>query len=200
MQEGRPEDLALPANLQGSDAMSLVDKQDHAVTYKNSLFNAGLSNLNLGAIFDGFPKDLIELKPFSNKFCRPCILKWWMKVDFLPMTYEAVNDPKIRMELGEGRAQEEEGEHLKLLEEAFLSGAADLQGMGFNGIDVCGVQLPRTEKRNVTMDKETKIKLLLRETSQAWDHNGECRCCMGSTHEKVAGGEGGEGKEGRGGV
>ncbi len=62
---------------------------------KQRLCNVSISNADLFFIVNGFPRDPIELKPFDSIFTRPKIWPWWVKVGFLPMTGNAVNDDKV---------------------------------------------------------------------------------------------------------
>ena len=63
----------------------------------------------------------------------------------------------VRHELGKGGAPEEEGKRLELLEEAYMEGAAGLEALGFNGIDVSQLELPRVTKRKFNLLEEEKI-------------------------------------------
>ena len=79
----------------------VVAKQDHAIEHKSSVMNVSLGNLDLANMVNGYPGDAIEDKPFDNSFTRKSTLSWWRKVGFLPMNRSAINDPKVRYELGE---------------------------------------------------------------------------------------------------
>ena len=76
------------------------------------------------------------------------------------MTREAANDPKVRRELGDGGAPEDEGERLQFLEDEYKAGAEKLSSIGFNG-DVFDVELPRVKKRVFTNDEEKIIDVLM---------------------------------------
>ena len=104
----------------------VVAEQDHTIEHKMSVMNVCLSNLDLGNIVNGYPGDVIENKPFDNSFTRKIILSWWRKVGFLTMTRNTVNDPKVRYELREGGAPEEDGKRLQLLDDAYREGAVEL--------------------------------------------------------------------------
>ena len=65
---------------------------------------------DLANIINGFPGDPIDLRLFNKVFTQDNIKCWWENVGFLPMTWNAANNPKTRWELGEGGAPEEETE------------------------------------------------------------------------------------------
>ena len=50
----------------------------------------------------------MELRPFDFCFTQEKIIKTWIKVGFMPHTGNAALDPKVRHELGEGGAPEEQ--------------------------------------------------------------------------------------------
>ena len=56
---------------------------------------------------NGWPSNPIELRPFDCHFTAKKIIKTWIAVGFFPMTGNAVNDPKVRHELGDGGAPPE---------------------------------------------------------------------------------------------
>ena len=66
--------------------------------------NVTLGNLVLANIVNGYP---IELQPFDFIFQRDKIISRWIAVEFLPMTQNATNDPKVRWETCEGGAPTE---------------------------------------------------------------------------------------------
>ena len=66
-----------------------------------------IGNLDLAAIVNGFPGDPVALCPFDHCFSPANILNMWIAVGFLPMTRNALKDPKVRYELGDGGAPEE---------------------------------------------------------------------------------------------
>lgn len=141
----------------------VVAEQDHAVEYKSSVLNVGLGNLDLANMVNGYPDDPIDNKPFDKHFTRKSILSWWRKVGFLPMNRSAIHDPKVRYELGEGGAPEEDGKRLQLLEDAYREGAMGLERLGFNGMDTFDTELPRTGKREFSLSDEEKIAKLMKE-------------------------------------
>ena len=157
-EEGRPEDVEL-----GDELAQLVAEQDAPVEYRGSLMNVGLGNLDLGHMVDGYPGDPIERRPFTYCFTPAKVLTWWRKVGFLPMNRNALNDPKVRYELGEGGAPEDEGRRLALLEEAYKEGAAGLQRLGFNGIDVFDIELPRADDVKFGEKDEKKIDEMMKD-------------------------------------
>ena len=84
---------------------------------------------------------------------------------FLPMTRNALNDPKVRFEIGEGGAPEPESKRLVLLEEAYREGAAGLESMGYNGIDTFDSELPIAEPK-FDLSEEEKIEELKQEHNE----------------------------------
>ncbi len=83
---------------------------------KGSHCNVKLDNNDLSAIVNGYPGDPIELRPFNKIFTRQNILKWWCKVGFIPMSRNALNDNKVRQQLGgETAAVGDNNQKLELL-------------------------------------------------------------------------------------
>ena len=80
---------------------------------------------------NGFGGDLLKNKLFDFVFCQANILSWWKKVGFLPMTRNALNDPKVSYKVGDGGPLEEEGEQLVLLEEEYQERARTLKELGY---------------------------------------------------------------------
>ena len=158
VEEGCPEDVDAP----GDEFDGVTTEQDHTLLYKNSVMNVGLGNLDLGHMVNGYPGDPIKLRPYDYTFTRASILKWWRKVGFLPMTRNALNDPKVRLEIGEGGAPEHESKRLALLETAYREGAAGLERMGYNGIDTFDIELPIAEPK-FDLSEEQKIEELMKE-------------------------------------
>ena len=167
VEEGGADKVAGPL-AEGPVVDGVVTEQDHTIEHKASVMNVGLSNLDLGNMVNGYPGDAIEDKPFDNSFTRKSILSWWRKVGFLPMTRSAINDPKVRYELGEGGAPEDDGKRLQLLEDAYKEGAVELQRLGFNGLDTFDTKLPRAGKRKFnTSDEEMIAELMKNQTLRA---------------------------------
>ena len=88
---------------------------------------------DLTHIVNGFPGDPIHLHPFDNCFSKVKINRTWIAVGFLPMTRNAVNDPKVRYELGEGGAPEEDLGRMEMLVSEYEEAGAMLSRLGFNG-------------------------------------------------------------------
>ena len=78
------------------------------------------------------------------------------------MTRNTLNDPKVRYEVGDGGAPEEEGKQLVLLEEEYQEGARALQELGYNG-DVFDLELPRAKKRVFAPDDESNTEALIKD-------------------------------------
>ena len=144
--QGRPEDVAVPGDE--------TAEQDHTLVYKTSVMKVGLGNLDLGHMVNGYPDDPIDLRPYDKTFTRSNILQWWRKAGFLPMTRNALNDPKVRHERGDGGAPEEAGKRLALLEQEYREGAMELSAMGYNGVDAFALELPVAEPKFDGSDEE----------------------------------------------
>ena len=71
-------------------------------TTKKSACNVTLGNRGLAQMVTGYKGEMIEQRPFDYCFQRQHIIQTWKKVGFIPTTANAVNDPKVRHELGEG--------------------------------------------------------------------------------------------------
>jgi len=56
-----------------------------------------LGNRDLSNIVNGFPEDDVSKKPFDYTFTKANIINSWIAVGILPMTANAVNDPKFGM-------------------------------------------------------------------------------------------------------
>ncbi len=77
------------------------------------------------------------------------------------MTGNAVNDPKVRYELGDGGAPPEDAIQMKALNTEYRKTARELLGMGFNG-GVMDVKLPKVKAAVVFEDnEEEKINYLV---------------------------------------
>ena len=61
-----------------------------------------LGNLDLGHITTGYSGDPMKKRPFNSIFRWDNILAWWQKVGFIPMLWDAVNNPKVSKEAGVG--------------------------------------------------------------------------------------------------
>ena len=76
---------------------------------------------------------MIEQRPFDYCFQRQ-LLQTWKKVGIIPTTANAVNDPKVRHELGEGGgAPAAEQERLTALVVQYGTKSDGLTAAGFNG-------------------------------------------------------------------
>ena len=149
-----------------SDEEGEVDVPIESIAVKvgNSVCHVTIGNEDLGAIVNGFPGDPIEHRPFDRYFCRPRILKYWCAVGFLPMTRNAVNDPKVRYELGDGGAPEEAQGRLELLTTEYEEMAKSLSEMGFNG-EVMDLKARTVEERKFPEEEEAAIQELIQKKS-----------------------------------
>lgn len=130
--------------------------------YKGSVCNAGLGNLDLARMVNGSPGDPLEMRLFDFSFQREKILSWWAKIGFLPMTRWALQDPKVRYEVGEDGASEDDDRRLVLLEKSYIEGAKALDKLGYNGT-VFDLRLPRSKKKNFMADDEAQIQELMKD-------------------------------------
>ena len=147
-------------NLGESSNEELDESDDDGKQKRRSVCNVSFSNLNLANLVNGWPEDPIELRPFDFHFTAEGIIKSWISVGFLPMTGNAVNDPKVRHELGDGGAPPEAAIRMKALSVEYRKTARVLTGMGFNGA-VLDVKLPKAKKAVVYEDNEARIQHMI---------------------------------------
>ena len=136
------------------------DDEDDGKRKERSICNVSFSNFDLGNMVNCWPDDPVELRPFDCHFTPDRIIKTWIAVGFLPMTGNAVNDPKVRHELGDGGAPKEAAIRMQALSAEYRKTARALTGMGFNG-GVMDVRLPKAKKAAVFEDNEARIQYLL---------------------------------------
>ena len=117
--------------------------------------------MDLAAITNGFPGGPIEKRLFDFFFQRYKIVNWWIKVGFIPMTRNAVNDPKVRMELGEGGAPEEVGNRMEMLVEDYAKCAGNLSMLGFNGY-VLDLQPSTVDSYEIPPEEEAQIEHIIK--------------------------------------
>ena len=86
---------------------------------------------------------------------------FWIAVGFLPMTANAVNDPKVRYELGEGGAPEAEQKRIADLVEDYHQSRDELAELGFNA-DILDLQPKVAKDHSIPADKEAVIEALMR--------------------------------------
>ena len=114
----------------------LQDKdEDCAVTIKigRSVCSVVIAYRDITHIVNRFPGNPIHPRPFNNCFSRMNINITWIAVGFLPMTRNAVNDPKVRYELGEGGAPEEDLGRMEMLVSEYEEAGTLLSRLGFDG-------------------------------------------------------------------
>jgi len=80
------------------------------------------------------------------------------------MTRNAVNDPKVRYELGDGGCPEEAQGRLELLTSEYEEIAKSLSEMGFNG-DVMDLKARTVEERKFPEEEEAAIQELVKKRS-----------------------------------
>ena len=86
---------------------SICDDEDDGKQKGRSICYFIFSNLDLANLVNGWPGDPVQLWPFDCHFMAEGIIETWIAVGFLPITGNAVNDPKVRHELGDGGAPPE---------------------------------------------------------------------------------------------
>jgi hypothetical protein len=133
---------------------------DNGKRKERSICNVSFSNLDLANLVNGWPDDPVELRPFDYHFTTERIIKTWIAVGFLPMTGNAVNDPKVRHELGDGGAPPEAAIRMKALNMEYRKTARVLTGMGFNGA-MLDVKLQKVKAAAAFEDNEAKIQYLV---------------------------------------
>jgi hypothetical protein len=103
----RNKDTNAVIDVDASDA-SLSEDEDEPDERKKkgrrSICNVSFLNFDLANLVNGWPDDLVELRPFDYHFTKEGIIGSWFAVGFLPMTGKAAEDPKVRHKLGEGGA------------------------------------------------------------------------------------------------
>ena len=137
------------------------DNANHVSTRsRKSVCNVTLGNEDLANIINGFPGDPIDLRPFDKVFTQDNIKSWWKNVGFLPMTRNAVNDPKTRWELGEGGAPEEGTARLVILVDDYNVGAKKVEEMGFNK-NILSLRPPVVSTPKIPEGEEAQIQALV---------------------------------------
>ena len=92
-----------------------------------------ITNRDLSFIANGYSNDPIELRPFDHCFTKENIIKTWIAIGFLPMTGNAVNDPKVAYELGPDGAPVEAQDRMLALVDDYSQAAQMLTTLGYNG-------------------------------------------------------------------
>jgi hypothetical protein len=129
--------------------------------HSRSACNVSLGNRDLSNIVNGFPGDNVSKKPFDYTFTKANIINSWIAVGFLPMTANAVNDPKVRYELGEGGAPEAEQKRIADLVEDYHQSRDELAELGFNA-DILDLQPKVAENHPILADEEAAIEALMK--------------------------------------
>jgi hypothetical protein len=126
----------------------------------SSVCSVNVGNLDLGHIVNGFVGDPIEKRPFDYCFQKHKLINQWIKVGFLPMTYNAVNDPKVRFELGDGGAPPEMTARIEMLVKDYEDTGSLLSTLGFNG-HVLDIKPRMAEEITLPEDEEATIKHII---------------------------------------
>ena len=139
-----------------------------AITFKGSVCSVTLNCYDLAAIVNGFPHDPIEKRPFDYCFQKDKIKETWRKVGFLPMTRNAVNDERVRYEMGDGGAPPEIAQRMELLVEDYHEHRRTLQRLGFNG-NIFDVEIPvvKRAEKEITVDEEKQIEMIIQKKAIA---------------------------------
>ena len=131
--------------------------------YKGSVYNVNLSCYDLAPIVNGFPCNKIELYPFDFVFQRDKIFTTWVKVGFLPLTRNSINNLRVCFELGEGRAWIETRHKIELLVDDYENATKTLDCFGFNGdcLDI-GIPTVYVPDEGIMDDEEKVIEVIIR--------------------------------------
>jgi hypothetical protein len=129
--------------------------------HSRSACNVSLGNRDLSNIVNGFPGDDVSKRPFDYTFTKANIINSWIAVGFLPMTANAVNDPKVRYELGEGGAPEAEQKRITDLVEDYQQSRSELAELGFNA-DILDLQPKVAVNQSIPADEEAAIEALMK--------------------------------------
>ena len=84
-------------------------------------------------LVNSLPENPLELRPFDYHFTKKGIIRSWIAVGFLPMTGRAMEDPKVRHELGEGGAPLAAAKRLAVLDKEYKIAAKTLMGIDTMG-------------------------------------------------------------------
>ena len=128
---------------------------------RRSACNVSIGNRDLANIVNGFPGDELVNKPFDYTFTRQNIINSWIAVGFLPMTANAVNDPKVRFELGEGGAPEAEQKRISDLYTDYCTTRDDLGNMEFNA-ELLDLEPNHVENHVLPANEEEAIQALMK--------------------------------------
>jgi len=102
----------------------------------------------------------VELCPFDFHFTKERIIKTWKAVGFLPMTGNAMKDPKVRYEMGEGGAPDDATNCLDHLRADYRKSAETLPEMGFNGA-MFDIEPPVVSRDVIPEGNEAKIQHII---------------------------------------
>jgi hypothetical protein len=131
-------DVETPINVNDEDSAEESSKSDddgiQAGKQKRTrtACNVSIGNRDLASIVNGYPGNPIARQPLDYTFTRRNIINSWIAVNFLPMTANVVNDPKVRFELGEGGAPEAEQKRIIDLYDDYKATRQRLDHLEFN--------------------------------------------------------------------
>jgi len=159
-QPATEEDLDEFVHEEGSPDDEEEDEDEYYMTHKGSVCNVTLGNDDLAHMVNGYPGDSLDNRPFDKTFTKENIISWWKAVGYMPMTRNALHDPKVRWEWGEGGAPEEASERMELLLKEYKEGGKKLTDMGFNG-DVLDLEPVRVEEAEPLAGQEERVQAII---------------------------------------
>jgi hypothetical protein len=177
-------------DVDASDASSEDEEEPNEIEDRpkkkgeRSICNVSFSNFDLANLVNGWPEDPLELRPFDYHFTKEGIIRSRIVVGFLPMTGRAMEDPKVRYELGEGGAPPAAAKRLAALDKEYKIAAKTLTGMGYNGT-ILDCELPKVKKK----DEGGRVV-------QAWSDRCKLQSCCGGREENGRARKEGKGKDG----
>ncbi len=115
-----------------------------------SICNVSFLNFDLANHVNDWPEDPLplELRPFDFHFTKEGIIRLWIAVGYLPMRGKAMEDPKVKHELGEGGAPPAAAKHLAALNKEYKIAAKTFTGMGYNRT-MLDCELPKVKKKPI---------------------------------------------------
>ena len=138
----------------------LEDLGSLSIKVGQSVCSVALTYRDLGYVINGFPGDPIHLRPFDNCFTKTKIHSTFIAVGFLPMTRNAVNDPKVGYELGDGGAPEEDLNRMEILVAEYEQAGKWLAESQFNS-GIFDIQPRRVKKKLLPETDEAAVQAII---------------------------------------
>lgn len=132
----------------------------HELKKQRSICNVNITHRDLSFIVNGYSNDPIELRPFDHCFTKENIIKTWIAVGFLPMTGNAVNDPKVAYELGADGAPIEAQDRMHALVDDYSKASQMLTTLGYNG-NVLDLAPRQVKDFPLPADEEAAVQQLM---------------------------------------